>query len=59
MTNNLQYLVCNIHNITHEMNINTVEPTNNGHTMDWSKWPLYTGDSYTQVDYNKGSHLGL
>ena len=31
---------------------------NNGHTRDWSKWPLCTGDRYRQVGYNMGSLVG-
>ena len=38
--------------------INTVEPANNGHTRDWLKWPLCTGDRYIQVGYNMGSLVG-
>ena len=40
------------------ININTVEPANNGHPRDRSKWPLCTGDRYRQVGYNMGSLEG-
>ena len=36
-------------------NIDTVEPVNNGHPRDRSKWSLCTGDRYRQVVYNMGS----
>ena len=35
-----------------------VKPDKNGHPRDWSKWPLCTGDRYTQVGYNMGSLVG-
>ena len=30
----------------------------NGHTRDWTKWPLCTGDRYRRVGYNMGSLVG-
>ena len=30
----------------------------NGHTRDWTKWPLCIGDRYRRVGYNMGSFVG-
>ena len=40
-------------------NIYAVEPVNNSHPRDWSKWPLCTGDRYRQVGYNMRSSRDL